>query len=83
MNHKFIEPFEIEMFIEKQIYRLRLFKFYQIHNVFYVFLFEPYRGRFATKSLSLPILINEKKHYEIEKILNSRIHRKKLQYLVK
>ena len=37
LNHKYYDSFEIELSIENQIYRLRLFKtFRSIHNVFHV-----------------------------------------------
>ena len=83
LNYKYIGPFEVELPIEKQAYRLKLPKSYQIHNVFHVSLLEPYRGRLVLRPTPLPELINEEEHYEIEKILNSRRHKKKLQYFVK
>ncbi len=42
LDHKYYESFEIEEFIEKQAYKLRLFYTFEIHNVFHVFLLKSY-----------------------------------------
>jgi hypothetical protein len=83
LDHKYYESFEIEEFIEKQIYKLRLFNTFRIHNVFHVFLLKSYKKRFDDIITSSSIMINEEKHDEIKLILNSRLYRKRLQYFVK
>jgi hypothetical protein len=74
LNHKYIESFEILLLIDKQTYRLRLFKSYDlIHNVFHVFLLESFKAQFDEFSTFLSILVEDEKHYEIESILDNRI----------
>lgn len=55
----------------------------KIHNIFYVFLLEPDRGRDDTKMVSPLIIVNNDKEYKVEEILDSRRHYGKLQYLAK
>jgi hypothetical protein len=84
LNHKYIKSFKILLSIDKQTYRLRLFRSYDlIHNVFHVSLLELFKARFDESSTLLSILVEDEKHYEIESILDSRIWHKKLQYFVK
>jgi hypothetical protein len=83
LDHKYYESFEIEEFIEKQAYKLRLSHTFRIHNVFHVSLLKSYKERFDDVIASPSIIINEERHDEIELILNSKLYRKRLQYLVK
>ncbi len=83
LNHKYYESFKIEELIEKQIYKLRLFHTFRIHNVFHVFLLKSYKKRFDDVMTSFSIMINEKKHDEIKLILNNKLYLKRLQYFVK
>ncbi len=83
LDHKYYESFEIEKFIEKQAYKLRLFHTFRIHNVFHVSLLKSYKERFDDVMTSFLIMINEEKHDEIKLILNSKLYWKRLQYLVK
>ena len=83
LDHKYYKSSEIEKFNEKQKYKLRLFHTFRIHNVFHVFLLKSYRERFDEVITSSSIMINEKKHDEMKLILNSKLYRKRLQYLVK
>ena len=81
-NHKYYDLFEIDLFIEKQIYRLRLFKtFKSIYNVFYVLLLKYHRKNFEEQFLS--VMIKEKKQWKQKKILNSKIYYDNFQYFVK
>ena len=60
INHKYYNSFEIEFFIEKQVYCFRLFKtFKSIHNVFYVSLLKFHRKNFENQFLS--IMMKEEK----------------------
>ena len=60
LNHKYYDSFEIELSIEKQTYRLRLFKtFRSIHNVFHVSLLKFHRKNFEEQSSS--VLMKEEK----------------------
>jgi hypothetical protein len=83
LDHKYYESFEIEEFIEKQTYKLRLFHTFRIHDVFHVSLLKSYKKRFDDVIASSSIMINEEKHDEMKLILNSKLYRKRLQYLVK
>jgi hypothetical protein len=83
LDHKYYKSFEIEEFIEKQVYKLRLFNMFRIHNVFHVFLLKSYKERFDNVITSFSIMINEEKHDEMKLILNNKLYRKRLQYFVK
>jgi hypothetical protein len=82
-DHKYYESFEIEEFIEKQVYKLRLFHTFRIHNVFHVFLLKSYKKRFNDVITSSSIMINKERHDEMKLILNNKLYRKRLQYFVK
>ena len=81
--NKFTKLFVIENVINnKQIYRLRLFSTWKIHSIFHVSLLEKYFKNF-TISISTKIeLIDDKKQWEIEKILNKK-KIKRSKFLVK
>jgi hypothetical protein len=83
LDHKYYESFEIEKFIEKQAYKLRLSHTFRIHNVFHVSLLKSYKRRFDDVITLFSIMINEEKHDEMKLILNNKLYRKRLQYLVK
>jgi hypothetical protein len=83
LDHKYYELFEIEELIEKQIYKLRLFNMFRIHNVFLVFLLKSYKKRFDDVIASFSIMINKEKHDEMKLILKNKLYRKRLQYFVK
>ncbi len=83
LDHKYYESFEIEEFIEKQIYKLRLSHTFRIHNVFHVSLLKSYKERFDDVIASSSIMIDEERHDEMKLILDSKLYRKRLQYLVK
>ena len=51
--------------------------------MFYVSLVELYMGSNRTKNVFSPVLVEDKEEYEVEQILNSRLHYRCLQYLVK
>jgi hypothetical protein len=78
LDHKYYESFEIEKFIEKQAYKLRLSHTFRIHNVFHVSLLKSYKERFDNVITSSSIMINEERHDEMKLILNSRSYRKRL-----
>jgi hypothetical protein len=83
LDHRYYKSFEIKEFIEKQAYKLRLSHTFRIHNVFHVSLLKSYKERFDDVTTSFSIMINEEKHDEIKLILNNKLYRKRLQYLVK
>jgi hypothetical protein len=73
-DYKYYESFEIEEFIEKQIYKLRLSHTFRIHNVFHVSLLKSYKERFDDVVTSSSIMINEERHDEMKLILNSKLY---------
>ncbi len=86
LSHRFIGPFLVLDAIGKQAYRLALPKTLPIHPVFHMSLLEPYKrrkGDTEVPALPLPELINDQPEWEVEKILNRRIKKGKLEYMVK
>jgi hypothetical protein len=83
LDHKYYELFKIEEIIEKQVYKLRLSHMFRIHNVFHVFLLKSYKEWFDDVITSFSIMINEERRDKIKLILNNKLYRKRLQYLVK
>ena len=60
LNHEYYDSFEVILFIEKQVYGLRLFKtFKSIHNVFYMLLLKSHRKNFEEQFLL--VIIKEEK----------------------
>ncbi len=83
LDYKYYELYKINMLINKQSYRLKLFaNMRKIHNVFHVFLLESCKDLAEKKQTSL-IYVNDEEQWEIEQILNSRKYREKLQYYIK
>ena len=70
----------------KAAFELKLPLHWRIHPVFHASLLDPYRankieGR-KQQAVSPPDIVNGEVEYEVEDILDSRIQRNKLQYLV-
>ena len=82
LDYKFYSPYEVEMPICKQAYRLRLPKVMKIYDVFHVLLLEPYNKGVGGEPVPLSIIVNGKEEFKVEEVLDSRLHYKKLQYLV-
>ncbi len=83
LDYKYYESYKINMLINKQSYRLKLFaNMRKIHNVFHVFLLESCKDLAEKKQTSF-IYVNDEKQWEIKQILNSRKYREKLQYYIK
>jgi hypothetical protein len=83
LDHKYYKSFEMQDLVDKQTYKFSLFHTFRIHNVFHVFLLKSFKRRFDEVITSFSIMINEKRHDEVKLILNSKLYRKRLQYLVK
>jgi hypothetical protein len=85
-SHKFIKSFRIVETMNKQIYRLILFSFYRIYDVFHVFYLKSYKRRkndcIISKFLFLALLDDDEIN-EIEKILQKKISKKIIYYLIK
>ncbi len=85
LDHKRLGPFKIMQKIGSSAYRLELPRAMQIHNVFHVSLLEPHKpdtipGR--RNPPPPPIEIDNQPEYVVDRILDSRVRRKRLEYLV-
>src|SRR6266487_507281 len=87
LAHRNLGPFPILRRIGSHAYRLHLPpSLSRLHPVFPVIkLTLAPQDSFSrcNKPTPLPEIIDDEEHYEVEEILNSRFHRRKLQYLVK
>jgi hypothetical protein len=83
LDYKYYESYKINMFINKQSYRLKLSaNMRKIHNVFHAFLLESCKD-LAEKKQTLFMNVDDEKQWKIKQILNSRKYREKLQYYIK
>ena len=85
LDHKKFGPFKIKRKINQVAYELVLPKSMKVHPVFHVSLLEP-KSKLIVPALQekppTPEIIEDQEHYEVESILDSRLHRNWLQYLV-
>ena len=85
LDYRRLGPFPVVKQINKVAYRLELPASMKIHPVFHVSLLEPYKestlpGR--VQETPPPIEIEGEEEFEVSEILDSRIHRRRLEYLV-
>ena len=84
MDRKFYGLYKMIELIGKQAYKLKSLQTMKIHDIFYVSLLELYDEAYVGGiPPSLPISVEGKNKYEVEKIFDSRSHYSKLQYFVK
>ena len=86
LDWKRLGPFTITERIGTQAYRLALPKSMKIHPVFHVALLEPYKPSTIPNRVPEPpppMVVGQDEHYVVEEILDSRISRNRLFYLVK
>ena len=86
LAHKRLGPYKVSAVISSHAYRLELPPAIKVHPVFHISLLSPHHpntieGRKFDEPE--PILVDGEEEYEVERILNSRIYRKKKQYLIK
>ncbi len=85
-SHKFIKSFCIVETMNKQMYRLIFSSFYRIHDVFHVFYLKSYKRRendnIISKYLSSKLFDDDEVN-EMKKILQQKISKKIIYYLIK
>ncbi len=85
-SHKFIESFRIVETMNKQTYHLIFFSFYRIHDVFHVFYLKSYKRRkndnIISKYSSFELL-DDNEINEIKEILQKKINKRIIYYLIK
>ena len=85
LDYKRLGPFTIADQINPVAFRLNLPPSMKVHDVFHVSLLEPYIPNTLPGRLEEPpppAIVDGEPEYEVEEILDSRIFRRKLQYLV-
>jgi hypothetical protein len=83
--HKFIKSFRIVETMNKQIYRLIFLLFYRIHDVFHVFYLNLYKRRkndHMISTYSFLEFLDDDEVSEIKKILQKKIIKKIIYYLI-
>jgi len=83
LDYKKIGPFKILARIGTSAYNLDLPASMRIHNTFHISLLELYNDNKLPSQRSeppLPIIIEGEPEYELEEIIDSRLHYNKLQY---
>ncbi|KAL5537295.1 hypothetical protein ACEPAF_1118 [Sanghuangporus sanghuang] len=88
MDDKWFSPFEVVEKVGVSAYRLKLPKTWKkVHPVFNKILLKPaVQPSFESQKKPPPpppVIIDEQEEYEVEEILDSCLHRGKLQFLVK
>jgi len=86
LDYKKIGQFKILARIGTSAYKLDLPASMRIHNTFHISLLELYNDNMLPSQLSEPpppIIIDGEPEYELEEIMNSRLHYTKLQYRAK
>ena len=85
LDYRQLGPFSISKQVNVVAYRLELPAAMKVHPVFHVSLLEPYKESNIPGRSQLPppfIEVDHHKEYEVEKVLDSRRKRGKLEYLV-
>jgi hypothetical protein len=86
LDHKRFGPYKVVEQIGKNSYKLELPKSMRVHPVFHVsLLFPKPTDDFEREPIPLPPIVTPEgeEEYEVEKILDSRLKRRKLEYYIK
>ena len=84
IDYRQLNSFKIIKKIKIQVYRLNFSKKYNaIYFVFYMFLLKFWYSRNSENSKSQIILIKNKIKWKINKMLNKRVKKNKIKYLIK
>ncbi len=85
LDYRRLGPFRVSKQVNEVAYRLDLPSNMKIHPVFHVSLLEPYKESTIPGRLPAPlppIEINGEEEFEVSKIIDSHINRRRLEYLV-
>jgi hypothetical protein len=85
LDYKRLGPFRVMEKVGKTAYRLQLPDSMRIHPVFHVNLLEPFRANDIPGRVQdppPPIVVDGHEEFEVEKVLDSRVRRNRLEYLV-
>jgi hypothetical protein len=85
LNFRCLGPYLVIKQINDVAFRLELPPSMNIHPVFYVSLLEPYKESFIPSKFQippLPVEIEGQEKFEVSEILDSRIIRRKMEYLI-
>ena len=86
LDYKKLGPFSVLARIGSRAYKLDLPPSMKVHPTFHISLLQPYSDDplpLQRKEPPPPIIIDDEKEYEIEAIIDSRLHYNKLQYKAK
>ena len=80
-----LDPFEIVKVVSSNVVKLKLPISFEIHNIINVLQVQPYKSPVAGQHVTLPeaIEVEGTSEYEVEEVLDSRLKRGKLEYLLK
>ena len=82
LSQKWIGPYTIQERLNDLNYKLELPSSMRIHNVFHVQLLKPHHESDRHQKPLPPVEVEGQEEYEIEEILNSRLRRNHLEFLV-
>jgi len=83
LEHRCFSPFKVEKRVRERAYRLKLLTTWKVHPVFHISKLLPYyRDDTATPIPPPPDIVDGEPQQEIEDILDQRVRRGKLQYLI-
>ena len=85
LDHKRLGPFKVLSLVGTRSYKLDLPHTMRIYPVFHTSLLEPYREDVIEGRSPVPlppVIVDEHQEYEVEAIIDSRVFRNQLQYLV-
>ncbi|XP_053571514.1 uncharacterized protein LOC128661265 [Bombina bombina] len=82
LANQYIGPYPIISIVNPNAVKLKLPIDCRLHPVFHVSLLKPYDSPHQSSPLP-PVLLQDGPEYEVERILDSRVRRRSLQYLVK